>query len=82
MDDIKIIILESMYKHGFIGKRHTPIDNAVKGIPKHLRGLAKDSIRELIKEGFLSYYQTKHGKDVRINPEEIPAIKEMLKIER
>ncbi len=47
----EIAIIKHLYKHGYIGKRHTPFDNAIKGIPKHMRGEAKHSLENLIRIG-------------------------------
>ena len=43
-DKTHVAILKHLYKHGYIGKRHTPFENALKGIPKHMKGEAKDSL--------------------------------------
>ncbi len=75
---IDIAILKRLYKHGYIGKRHTPFENALKGIPKHLRGEAKDSLEGLIKSGLVLPYPTGHGLDVRINPERVDEVKRII----
>ncbi|MCZ7384012.1 MAG: hypothetical protein O8C63_04605 [Candidatus Methanoperedens sp.] len=75
---IEIAILKHLYKHGYIGKRHTPFENALKGIPKHLRGEAKDSLEIMIKTGLILPYPTGHGLDVRINPERVDEVKRII----
>ncbi|MCZ7383084.1 MAG: hypothetical protein O8C64_16125 [Candidatus Methanoperedens sp.] len=75
---IEIAILKHLYKHAYIGKRHTPFENALKGIPKHLRGEAKDSLEIMIKIGLVLPYPTGHGLDVRINPERVDEVKRII----
>lgn len=77
---IEIAILKHLYKHGYIGKRHTPFENALKGIPKHLKGEAKRSLENLIKIGLVQPYQTGHGLDVRINTDRISEVKEIIEV--
>lgn len=84
-DDIEITILVNLYRGAYIGKRHTPLRNAIKGISSDKLGEAKKMIKKLIKEGYLSGYVTGHDLDVRINPsclneiKEIPKFKEAIK---
>ncbi len=76
-----IAILKQLYKHGYIGKRHTPFENALKGIPKHMRGEAKDSLEYLIRIGLVLPYQTGHGLDVRINPDMVSEVKRIIGVD-
>jgi hypothetical protein len=75
---IEIAILKHLYKHAYIGKRHTPFENALKGIPKHLKGEAKGSLEIMIKTGLVLPYPTGHGLDVRINPERVDEVKRII----
>ncbi len=75
---IEIAILKHLYKHAYIGKRHTPFENALKGIPIHLRGEAKDSLEIMMKTGLVLPYPTGHGLDVRINPERVDEVKRII----
>ena len=75
---VEIAILKHLFKHGYIGKRHTPFKNALKGIPKHLKGEAKDTLENLIRTGLVSPYQTGHGMDVRINPDRVQDVKRII----
>ncbi|MCX9013982.1 MAG: hypothetical protein OIN89_04160 [Candidatus Methanoperedens sp.] len=75
---VEIAILNHLFKHGYIGKRHTPFKNALKGIPMHQRGEAKAILENLIKRGLVSPYQTGHGMDVRINPDRIQDVKRII----
>lgn len=77
----EIAILKHLYKHAYIGKRHTPFENALKGIPKHLRGEAKDSLENMIKTGLVLPYPTGHGLDVRINPDRVAEVKRIIGVD-
>jgi hypothetical protein len=77
-NNIEIAILKHLYKHAYIGKRHTPFENALKGIPKHHRGEAKDCLEIMIKTGLVLPYPTGHGLDVRINPERVDDVKRII----
>lgn len=61
-------------------RAYTPFENALKGIPKHLKGEAKRSLENLIKIGLVQPYQTWHGLDVRINPNRISEVKEIMEV--
>lgn len=50
---IKRAILKKLFKHRFIGGKHTEIRNAMKGFPPHLLKEVKKEILNLIKEGYL-----------------------------
>lgn len=74
MDDeirnvLKATILKKLKRRGSKwGRTHTSIDNLTSGVPKHLRGLAKDVAEELIKEGLLLAKPTSYGLEVSLNP--------------
>jgi len=77
-DKTHVAILKHLYKHGYIGKRHTPFENALKGIPKHMKGEAKDSLEYLIKVGLVLPYPTGHGLEVRINSDMVSEVKRII----
>ena len=65
------------YKWGPI---HTSKENAIKGIPSHDIGAAKDVIEDAIKDGFLNLKPTSYGDQISLNfkrKEEIKAILEI-----
>ena len=72
-EDINLIlkaqILKKLRRHGYWGGRHTAYDDLTKGIPKHLRGQAKDAAEELIIGEFLLPKQTGYGLHVSLNPQ-------------
>jgi hypothetical protein len=78
MDSLQLTILEKLYWHGYIGARHTDIENLKKGLPKHLRGDAEKAARRLIKDGWLIPKITSHGLHISINPVMIAGVKRLL----
>lgn len=75
-DNIRAQILKKLKRRGNWGGSHTNIDNLIKGLPKHLRGDAKDVAKELIAEGLLHPKSTSYGEEVSLN------IKRKAEIER
>lgn len=74
---LRTIILRKLFRHRYVGGKHTDIENLAKGLPKHLRGEAKEIAKELIKEGLLWTKPVSYGLHVSLNPERI---EEILKI--
>ena len=72
--DLKKIILRKLFRHRIIGGKHTAVENLTKGLPKHLVGVAKDAVKELIKEGFVLQKPTSYGLQVSLNPKRIDEI--------
>lgn len=66
---LKATILKKLKRRGKWGGAHTSFDILVKGIPKHLRGEAKEVATELIKVGLLLSKPTSYGLEVSLNPE-------------
>ncbi|MDH2906970.1 MAG: hypothetical protein PXX83_02610 [Candidatus Nitrosotalea sp.] len=48
-DSFAIQILRKMYFYGYIGGKHTSVDNLQKSFPKHERGNVKGAVQVLIK---------------------------------
>ncbi|MBN1322694.1 MAG: hypothetical protein JW986_01655 [Methanotrichaceae archaeon] len=65
---MKAQILKKLRRRGYWGESHTAFDELPKGIPKHLRGKARDAANELISEGLLIPKQTCYGLHVSLNP--------------
>ncbi|WP_424355584.1 hypothetical protein [Methanobacterium sp. MBAC-LM] len=48
---MEYIILISLLKQKYIGKRHCPVKNAINGIPPHDLKKASTAMKNLIKKG-------------------------------
>ena len=68
-----------LYNHHCWGKRHTPLENVVKGLPSHAHGDCLRVAEELIKEGWLIVKPTSHGRDVSLDPHRSREVEEFLK---
>ncbi len=81
INKIRATIFEKLNKRGTWGPSHTSKENAIKGIPSHDVGAAKDVIENAIKEGYLNLKPTSYGDQISLNfkrKEEIKAIIEEL----
>ena len=68
-EEMKGKILDKLLRKGKIEHSHTDIVNLYKGFPGHLKGRAKDMIKELVREGILILKPTHYGQHVSINLE-------------
>jgi hypothetical protein len=75
---IEKAILEKMFRHGYIGGKHTSEDNIPKGLPKHVQGDAKKALKNLIRQGFIVPKTISYGLQVSLNPTRISEIKQIL----
>ena len=64
---IRATIFDKLNRRGKWGPVHTSKENALKGIPSHDVGTAKDILVEAIKEGFLVPKHTGYGDHVSLN---------------
>ena len=68
-----------LYNNGkWDNKGHTPIDNAVKGFPKHLRKDIKKLIDRLVKKGFLVKAKHNYGEGISLRMEKLKEIEEII----
>ncbi|MEI6103424.1 MAG: hypothetical protein WCP70_05720 [Methanothrix sp.] len=77
IEKIRATIFDKLDRRGKWGPVHTSKENAVKGIPGHELGAAKEVIDAAIKEGFLNLKPTSYGDQISLNfkrREEIIAI--------
>ncbi len=65
---MKGFVVKKLFQHGYIGGRHTDIENLKKGLPGHVRGDVKEAVKELIKEELLIPKPTSYGLHVSLNP--------------
>lgn len=63
----KGFIVKKLFHHGYVGGRHTDIENLQKGLPSHFKGDSKKAAKELIKEEILISKQTSYGHHVSLN---------------
>jgi len=77
-EELKKIILRKLYRHRYIGGRHTELRNVIKGFPPNLLKDAKKAIEELIKEGFLLAKISTQEIHVSLNPKRLNEIREII----
>lgn len=77
--EVKVKVLWRMYRHRYIGGRHTDVNNLRKGFPKDKYDVVQDAIDELVKDGFLTLKPTKSGMHVSINPRRIAEVVKVIK---
>ena len=63
---IRATIFDKLDRRGKWGPIHTSKENAVKGIPSHELGAAKEVIEAAIKEGFLNLKPTSYGDQISL----------------
>ncbi len=67
-EQAKGFIVKKLFHHGYIGGKHTDIENLKKGLPTHFKGDVKKAAKELIREGILMPKQTSYGLHISLNP--------------
>ena len=65
---LRATILKKLKRRGKWGGAHTSVDKLTSGIPKHLRGLAKEVVEDMIREGLLLTKPTSYGLEISLNP--------------
>ena len=75
---IEKAILEKMFRHGYIGGKHTSEDKIPKGLPKHVHGEVKKALKNLIRQGYITPKITSYGREVSLNTARISEIKQIL----
>jgi len=65
---VRKIILKKLFRHRYIGGKHTEIRNAIKGFPPHLLKEAKKEILNLIKESYLLSKPSTGEIHISLNP--------------
>ena len=78
-EEVKGFIVKKLFQHGYIGGRHTDIENLKKGLPGHFKGDAKKAAEELIKDDILISKRTSYGHHVSLNPRKREEIEKYLK---
>ena len=65
---VRKAILKKLFRHRYIGGRHTEVRNAMKGFPPMLLKDAKEEIKNLIKEGYLLSKISTSEMHISLNP--------------
>ena len=77
--NIRKAILKKLFRHRYIGGRHTEIRNVMKGFPPQLLKEVKEEIKNLIREGYL-FSKISTGKvHVSLNSRKINEIRDEIK---
>ena len=77
-EQLKGFIVKKLFHHGYVGGRHTDIENLKKGLPGHLKGDIKEAAKELMKEEILISKPTTYGLHVFLNPRKREEIQKYL----
>lgn len=67
-EQLKGFIVKKLFHHGYIGGRHTDVENLKKSLPSHVKGEVKKAAQELIQEEILIPKLTSYGLHVSLNP--------------
>lgn len=79
-DELERDILSTLFKHGCIGKHHTPVINLCKNLNQYSCKEIKKGIKALHKKKYINLYKTYHGIDVRIIPSSLQEIKKIIDV--
>jgi hypothetical protein len=77
-EQAKGFIVKKLFHHGYMGGKHTDIENLKKGLPSHFRGDIKKAAKELIHEEILLPKPTSYGLHVSLNPRKKQEIEKYL----
>lgn len=77
-DELEKDILSTLFKHGCIGKHHTPIINLCRNLNQYSCKEIKQGIKSLRKQKLINLYKTYHGIDIRIIPSNIKIVKDII----
>ena len=72
---IRKAILKKLFRHRYIGGRHTEIKNAMKGFPPPLLKEIKKEIKNLVKEGYLLSKISTGEIHISLNPRKLNDIR-------
>lgn len=72
-------ILWRLYRHRFIGGKHTDINNLRKGFAKHDYDLINIAIKELVRDGLIIVKPTSYGEHVSINKKRLSEVLKEIK---
>jgi len=78
-NETDIALLRKLYHYGYIGHRHTEVNNALKGFPRDRGREVKKSLRKLVRLGLIIQYPSAGEIHVSLNPRRISEIREIIK---
>lgn len=79
IDAIEKHVLENLLNRRVIGEKHTSEDNAIKCLPRDIRGNGKKALKKLIREGYILPKITSYGLEVSLNPRRLQEIIQLTK---
>jgi hypothetical protein len=71
-------MLRKLFKKGKIGASHTHEDNVYRGVADHEKGIAKEAMDLLYREGLLMPKPTTADPHVSLNPDEVPQVRAII----
>ena len=72
-------ILHKLLRHGYVGARHTALENRSKGFPRHMHKELMKTADKLIKKGLITPKPTGYGIQVSLNPRRMAEIERVIK---
>jgi hypothetical protein len=72
-------ILHKLLRHGYIGAKHTALENLPKGFPKHMNREILKTAEKLRKMGLLTLKPTGYGLQVSLNPHRMVEIEKIIR---
>lgn len=78
MDKYRKAILGKLYRHRYIGGRHTSLDNVPKGFPKSETKNISKALKSLVKEDYILQKPTSYGTEICLNPRKIKEIRKII----
>lgn len=78
MDKIAKAVLEKLLRHGYVGGRHTALENLPKGFPRHVYGEVMETAEKLMKQGLVILKPTGYGRQVSLDPHRMAEIERII----
>ena len=72
-------ILHKLLRHGYVGAKHTALENVSKGFPRHMCKELMKTAEKLIKKGLITPKPTGYGIQVSLNPRRMAEIERVIK---
>jgi len=79
MDKLEKAILHKLLRHGYIGARHTALQNIPKGFPGHLHKELMKTGERLIKKGLITPKPTGYGMQISLNPRKLAEVEGIIR---